>query len=75
MSELLQADVEKALIELSREKYQVEQLEKARVDPPDSHKELVELLKKTPKEVTNELNKEESLLAKLLELGKATQAR
>jgi hypothetical protein len=62
-------------MELSREKYQVEQLEKARDELPDSHNELVELLKKTPKEVADELNRDEGLLEKILDLGKATQAK
>jgi hypothetical protein len=62
-------------MELSREKYHMEQLEKARDELPDSHKELVELLKKTPKEVADELNRDEGLLGKILDAGKATQAK
>ena len=62
-------------MELAREKHQVEQLEKSRSDPLDSHKVLVELLKNTAKEVVDELSKEEGLLAKVLEQGKSTQAK
>jgi iron-sulfur cluster repair protein YtfE (RIC family) len=75
MCKLLQADVEKALIELSLEKFQVEQLERAQGDQPDSLKELVVLLKNSPKNIVEELNKEEGLLAKVLELGKETQVK
>jgi hypothetical protein len=62
-------------MELSREKHRVEQLEKARDELPNSHNELVELLKKVPKEVTDELNRGEGLLMKILDLGKATEAK
>jgi hypothetical protein len=62
-------------MELSREKYHVEQLEKSRDDPLGSHKVLVELLKKTPNEVADELSKEGGLLAKVFDLVNATQAK
>jgi predicted HTH domain antitoxin len=62
-------------MELSREKYHVEQLEKSRGDPLDSHKVLVELLEKTPNEVAHELSKEGGLLGKVLDLVKATQIK
>jgi len=73
--ELAEATLEKRLMELAQAKHQVEQLEKYRGDSQDSHKELVELLKKTPKEVADELSKENGPLTKILDLGKATQAR
>jgi predicted HTH domain antitoxin len=74
-SELLETTLEKRLMELSREKYHVEQLEKSRGDPLDSHKVLVELLEKTPNEVAHELSKEGGLLGKVLDLVKATQIK
>jgi hypothetical protein len=62
-------------MELAHAKHQVEQLEKSRGNPQDPHKMLVELLKITSKEVADELSKEDGLLAKIFDLGKATQAR
>jgi hypothetical protein len=73
--ELAEATLEKRLMELAQAKHQVEQLEKYRGDSQDSHKVLVELLKKTPKEVADELSKENGPLTKISDLGKATQAR
>ncbi len=73
--ELLQTTLNRNLIELAHEKHQIEQLEKARADPQNSYKELRELLQKTPKEVANELTKEDGLLAKIWDSGKTTQAK
>jgi hypothetical protein len=67
--------LEKRLMELSREKHLVEQLEKPREEQLDSHKVLVELLKNLPAEVADEISKEGGLLAKVLDSGKATQAK
>lgn len=75
MCELFEADIQKHLLALGREQHQVEQLEKAQGDPTKSYKELVELLKKAPKDVAEELNKEEGLLAKILDFSKATHAK
>ena len=72
---LLQNTLDTRLMELAQEKYQVEQLEKTRADPQDLHKVLMELLEKTPKDVANELTKEDGLLAKLWDLGKTTQSK
>jgi len=73
--ELLQITLDRRLMELAQEKYQVEQLEKTRADPQDSYKVLAELLEKTPKDVANELTKEDGLLAKILDLEKTTQEK
>jgi hypothetical protein len=67
--------LEKRLTELSREKHLVEQLEKPRGEQLDSYKVLVELLRNLPAEVADEISKEGGLLAKVLDLGKATQAK
>ena len=67
--------LEKRLMELSREKHLLEQLEKPRGEQLDSHKVLVELLKNLPAEVADEVAKEGGLLAKVLDSGKAIQAK
>lgn len=67
--------LEKRLMELSREKHLVEQLEKPQGQQLDSHKVLVELLKNLPAEVADEISKEGGVLAKVLDSGKATQAK
>jgi hypothetical protein len=67
--------LEKRLIELSREKHLVEQLEKPRGEQLDSYKVLLELLRNLPAEVADEVAKEGGLLAKVLDSGKAIQAK
>ncbi len=67
--------LESRLMELSREKHLVEQLEKPRGEQLDSHKVLEELLKHLPAEVAEEISKEGGLLAKVLVSTKETQAK
>jgi hypothetical protein len=52
--------LEKRLIELSREKHLVEQLEKPREEQLDSYKVLVELLRNLPAEVADGFGKSNS---------------
>ena len=78
MSELFKADTQKHLLALGSKQHRVQELEeaqKAQNDPMKCHGELVELLKNAPKDLANELNKEEGLLSKILASSAATQAK
>lgn len=75
MSELFKADVQKHLLALGSQQHYIEELERARGDPMKCHSELVALLKNAPKDLADELNKEEGLLAKVLESSAAIQAK
>jgi hypothetical protein len=74
-NELLNADLKKNLLELSREHHNSEQLHKQLTAQLEVHKELMAHLKKIPSEVINEFTKDGGSLAKILTSENATQAK
>lgn len=75
MNKLLDADLKKNLIELSREHHNSDQLHKQLTAQLEFQKELMTVLKKIPSEVITEFTKDDGSLAKILMSASTTQEK
>jgi hypothetical protein len=72
---LLQADLNKHLLELGQEKHISKKLQSQLQGKVAAYEEIAKLLKQIPSGVVDELAKEQGTLAKVLSLVNATQAK
>jgi chromosome segregation ATPase len=72
---LIQSDLNLRLTDLGREKFNVQQLQELLQGHKNVYQQLVEMVQKLPKEITEKLMGEESILAKILSSGNATEAK
>jgi hypothetical protein len=70
---MLQADLDRNVIELGRERHNAAQLHKQLNTQAEAQKELTEHLKNTRSGIIDDLTKEDGILAKILSLESSTE--
>jgi hypothetical protein len=71
---MLQADLDRSVIELGRERHNAAQLHKQLNAQSEAQKELIEHLKKTRSGIIDDLTKEDGILAKILSFESSAEA-
>jgi hypothetical protein len=74
-NELLQSDLNARMLDLGRERHNTEQLQKSLNAQNKFHRELVETLKKGQKTIIDELTKEGSVLASIVNSENSIQTK
>lgn len=72
---MLTADLERNLLELSREQHNSDQLHKQLTAQLEVHKDLMALLKKIPSDIVAEFTKDGSTLSEILNSESAIKAK
>jgi hypothetical protein len=72
---MLQSDLNDRILDLGRERYNTEQLQKSLNAQQESHKELIAALSKSQSAIVDELTKEGSVLSNLVNSESLLQAK